>query len=190
MNKKTIFFILSIFCFALTACSDSDDDNTNNPSSNLGDSYFTVNIAGKDYIYPNSTSNGKPSDTFGVMVLSSAGSDYDKDYGTYKGAALSITYNLQGAGSYKLGSREDLVENANEKYLSIKLDLGIGNSDGSSSYEPISGTADVTVKDGKYHISINEAASFKKVLTSENPVPDIGTPTDIVTLKLQNGYVK
>lgn len=200
MNKKTIFSILSIFCIVFTACSDSDNDNNSNTDNgsiiNLEDNYFTVKIDEKDYIYHSpftTASTGEYGTNYGVMTLSSLGSDYnkDKDYGIYNGGDLNITYNLAGEGTYTilpiLDMVKEIAKNPTLKILSLNAGVGRMHKEGSFTYEGISGTAEVTIKDDKYHISISEPTILKKFLTHDTPA---SVAPESASLILQNGHAK
>lgn len=197
--RKILFLsMISVNMLLLTTSCSSDDNDDYIPggsggTTELKSNYFTVSANGKNYVYSNNSSAQptSPGNGFSVATFSSAGSDFDNDYGIYNMGSLTVSYTLQGEGTYSLVSDEELaaviIAENNEKVISIHAVLG---ADGAALYETIrsfGGTAQVTIKDGKYHFSIENPAILKKsVSMGENGAQ----MPENVELKMKDVYVR
>lgn len=160
LNKNLVSFLAFSLLIGsmLTACSsDKDDDNSR-------DIVFAAKAGNKTYCYSYSTGATVPDSPYVTTAI--AGSSIDSNYGIYNGAALSITYYLQGEGEYTITNNDEFFAAAPAKKMKIDLTVGTGNPGlNTCLYSIISGKATVKVIEGKYHITIKEAVTGTSTLT-------------------------
>ncbi len=164
-----------MFLIFLSSCCKSDnDDSNNNPSVSNSN---TWKMGTYNYKRGTSANNGSPNpiNDISVVVVGTAGSESTN--GLYAGSSITFTFFGGQTGTYVIKSFETVgmahVNNPSLKYISARVGVG-SQSPNTNLYltQDSDVTANVTIVDGKYHITISNPS----VLTKSNIITGTGIP--------------
>lgn len=181
--KKLLPILLAIVTVGLFSCSKSKDDK---PADGSGSANWKIG----EYAYTlggssQQTSQSNNGATLTVIVGSTVGQG--GNYGPFSGSSVSVSfYSSLGTGTYTLGSTEMMVANPGSKIMHLDCNVGIAVNTGSVMYSCVNngGTAEVTKgNDGKYYVSVKNAATLVKNITVGGGIP---SAKDNYTFTMEN----
>ncbi|MBO9728348.1 MAG: hypothetical protein J7623_06885 [Chitinophaga sp.] len=167
MKRVLSIVFASLFLFS---CGKKSD---NNPTPSEGDVSWKLG----DYTYVKAASSQTSTATDGrvitALAVTTAGNG--GNYGAFSGSALAMTfYSNLGEGTYSIGTTEAMVSNPTSRILTITCTIGTAVNTGSILYSVngTGGTANVTKdSNGKFHITVSSAVSFKKDIVVGGGIP-------------------
>jgi len=185
MKKAITIMYVLLFTATLISCGGGGDDSV--PVDTTAESTwkfeeYTYNAGiANEQITPNADIGD-----FGVLVIST---NEDNSNGDFSGSVLTLTYAVQGSGTYAVVSQQDFIdarfEDATAKVMTLSCTVGTATVSASLYESLTNGSASVSLDDsGKYHISTS-GLQITKTIEVGNGVPNAPATG---TLKITNAF--
>ncbi|WP_281989815.1 hypothetical protein [Aquimarina aggregata] len=170
-----ILLLLGLILFV--SCSDSDD----NPNPIVGGTTNSLWMLGDfEYTGGDASTNISSVTNTGVIAVSTLGQDNAN--GNYAGSSLSVTYSLNGGGTYTVVTAQELVTildtDPAAKLVVISCTAGAQRVDplASSKFDSDSASGDTVIvtvdNEGKYHFSTRSSITLNKTIDIGTGIPN------------------